>query len=72
MPQRSAAIILLFLLTRQISLAQFAQVQPDLPISPEERSQLLDNITRNINNSYVFPDEITVVVLRFIAFPRKP
>jgi retinol-binding protein 3 len=54
--QRSTAIILLFLLTHQASTAQFAQVQPDLHITPEEKSQILDSITRNINTSYVFPE----------------
>lgn len=50
------AIIFMFVLCSIEALAQIGAPLPDMPIDAATRSQTIDNLLKDLNDSYVFPD----------------
>ena len=51
-----AAAIIIIIIGNTVIVAQQGVEQPDLTIDAKIRTEVIDNILKNLNDSYVFPD----------------
>lgn len=65
------ALVLLFLLTAQTIRGQFSPSQPDLPVTEQQKKQIIDTIVRKLSEAYVSAPVGKKVAATISAFRMK-